>query len=340
MAIVGIESLIYGVEDLPACVRFFEDFGLPLANSGADEGKFLLAEGSSVVIRELASARPAGSGIVGIGVQEAILGVDTRENLELLVARVAVDREVRRDEDGTAHFIANGGVPLGLRVFSKRTVVTSPDPLNSPGNINRLNRNRRYRRRAIPKVIQHVVFAVQDPENAFHFLKERLDFRISDYQPGYGIYSRCDGANNHHNIFLLNAKLPFPGLDGQTRFHHANFGVEDIDEIMVGANHMVRCGWEPAHLGIGRHRTDSALFYYVPCPAGGEAEYGADGDAVDDAWVPRYWSSPLFGYAHYVHNLPPFLQEEPQWEVRYLTEADYLEDATYAPTAQATGGHH
>lgn len=340
MAIVGIESLIYGVEDIPACIRFFEDFGLPLVSHGETEGKFVLAEGSSVIVRALDAARPEGSDIVGIGVQEIILGVDTAENLELLVDRVAVDRAVTRDEDGTAHFIADGGVPMGLRILRKRPVVTSPDPLNSPGNINRLNRNRRYRRRAIPKVIQHCVFAVQSPELSFRFLKERLDFRISDYQPGYGIYSRCDGANNHHNIFLLNANLPFPGLDGKTRFHHANFGVEDIDEIMVGANHMVRCGWEAAHLGIGRHRTDSALFYYVPCPAGGEAEYGADADAVDDAWVPRYWTSPLFGYAHFVHNLPPFLQEEPKWDVRYLTEADYLEDATFAPVAETAGAHH
>lgn len=338
MAIIGIESLIYGVEDVPTCTRFFEDFGLPLIDRSDEVARFTLQEGSSVVIQSQEAARVDGSEIVGIGVQRAILGVDSKEHLERLVEAVAVDREVTRDADGTAYFVADGGIPLGLRLMVKRPVVTSPDPLNSPGNINRLNRNRRYRRRAIPKVIQHVVFAVQDFEASFQFLKERLGFRISDYQPGYGIYARCDGTNNHHNIFLLNAKLPMPGMDGQTRFHHANFGVEDIDELMVGANHMARQGWEPSHLGIGRHRTDSALFYYLPCPAGGEAEYGADADAVDDAWVPRYWSSPLFGYAHYVHNLPHFLQEEPQWDVRYLTEADYLQDATFAPTAQIMEG--
>lgn len=323
MAVIGLETLIYGVDDVDLCTRFFEDFGLPLTSRKPGLSRFTLQEGSSVILAPLDRAHVQGSSIAGFGVQEAILGVDNSDNLEQLVARVAIDRPVRRDEDGTAHFIADGGVPLGLRVFHRRPVVTAPDPLNSPGNINRLNRNRRYRRRAIPKVIQHVVFAVQDFEATFRFLMERLDFRISDYQPGFGIYARCDGTNNHHNIFLLNAGLPFPGMDGQTRFHHANFGVEDLDEIMVGANYMARQGWEGSHLGIGRHRTDSALFYYLPCPAGGEAEYGADADYVDDAWVPRYWSSPLFGYAHYVHNLPPFLQQEPMWEVRYLTDADF-----------------
>lgn len=323
MAINGIETIIYGVDDVPLCTRFFEDFGLPLKGASAQESRFVLEEGSSVIIRPLDAAHVPGSEVVGIGVQEVILGVDSAENLEELVERVGTDRSVSRDPDGTAHFIAEGGLPLGLRVFAKRRVVTAPDPLNSPGSVNRLNRNRRYRRRAIPKVIQHVVFAVQDFERSFHFLQERLDFRISDYQPGFGIYSRCDGTNNHHNIFLLNAQLHLPGMDGKTRFHHTNFGVEDIDEIMVGANHMLRRGWDPSTLGLGRHRIDSALFYYLPCPAGGEAEYGADADYVDDAWVPRYWTSPLFGYAHYMHNLPAFLHEEPKWDVRYLDEEDY-----------------
>ena len=108
-------------------------------------------------------------------------------------------------------------------------------------------------------------------------------------------------------------------MDGKHRFHHANFAVEDIDEIMVGANHMVRQGWDASHFGLGRHRIDSALFYYIPCPAGGEAEYGADSDYVDDIWVPREWIEPLFAYSHFVHNLPPFLRKPPAWDFRYIT---------------------
>jgi hypothetical protein len=32
------------------------------------------------------------------------------------------------------------------------------------------------------------------------FLCERLKFRISDLQKGYGAYLRADGAINHHNL--------------------------------------------------------------------------------------------------------------------------------------------
>ena len=88
---------------------------------------------------------------------------------------------------------------------------------------------------------------------------------------------------------------------------------------MLGCAHMQRQGWEPSHFGLGRHRVDSALFYYLDCPAGGEAEYGTDGDLLDENWVPREFINPLFGYAHYMHNLPDFLKQEPSWDIRYLT---------------------
>jgi hypothetical protein len=146
-----------------------------------------------------------------------------------------------------------------------------------------------------------------------------LNFRLTDRQLGFGNYLRADGTHNHHNILLLNANAPLPGADGKLRFHHANFALEDLDEIMISVNNMIRKGWAPSEQGLGRHRVDSALFYYFKSPAGGEAEFGADADYVDDNWVPREWTNPLFGYAHFVHNLPPFLLREPEWRFQYLT---------------------
>ena len=35
MAIVGIDTVLYGVEDLDLSTRFFEDFGLPLLSCSA-----------------------------------------------------------------------------------------------------------------------------------------------------------------------------------------------------------------------------------------------------------------------------------------------------------------
>jgi catechol 2,3-dioxygenase-like lactoylglutathione lyase family enzyme len=321
MAIVGIERLTYGVDDLEQSTRFFEDFGLVRDPLARDVVTFLLPEGSRVELRSIDDpALPRQSLIQGTGVREIIWGVDTTEALDTLVDGLSPEVSVARGGDGVARFVTGFGIPMGLRVFAKRPVVNAPDPLNAPGHVRRLNQHRKWRRRALPKVIAHVVFAVPGFDTAYRFMVDKLNFRVTDSQRGFGMYLRADGTNNHHNFLLLNADAPLPDMDGTLKFHHANFGVEDIDEIMVGANHMVRRGWEASHFGLGRHRIDSALFYYLPCPAGGEAEYGADSDCVDDGWVARDWDQPLFAYAHHVHNLPPFLQQEPVWNFNYLVD--------------------
>jgi hypothetical protein len=320
MPILGIESLIYGVADVALSARFFDDFGLQQTKFGADFARFVLPEGSSVIIREIGDPALPPSALNGAGVHEVIWGVDGAETLEQIAASLASDHDIRQDADGTVHVTTDFGLAMGFRPFAKKPLISVSDPINTPGNVQRVNQHRKWRLRARPKTINHVVFAVPGHERAADFMKRRLNFRLSDLQRGIGEYLRADGANNHHNLLLLNAKADLPEMDGTVRFHHANFGVDDLDEIMIGANHMVRQSWAPSHFGLGRHRIDSGLFYYLPCPAGGEAEYGADADYVDDDWVPRDWPEPLFGYAHFVHNLPPFLRHAPPWKIDYLTD--------------------
>jgi len=108
----------------------------------------------------------------------------------------------------------------------------------------------------------------------------QFDRRVLSVAFTRGSGGSCPGANDHHNIYWLRADLPFPGLDGKTRFNHVNYGVEDLDEVMVGANYMERRGWQKSVWGLGRHRIASSIFMYLPCPAGGDAEYGTDSDAI------------------------------------------------------------
>jgi catechol 2,3-dioxygenase-like lactoylglutathione lyase family enzyme len=318
VAIIGIERLVYGVDDVETSTRFFRDFGLAELE-GADGREFGLVNGARVVVRPLGdTALPQGGSIAGQGVREVIWGVDTPAALEALRARLEAVVDVSWDGE-LLRFVTPFGVPMGLRVWSPRPLLCAPEAANAPGSVGRLNRPRRWRLRAMPRLITHVVFAVPHYDSVYHFMVDVLNFRRTDQQNGFGNYLRADGTNNHHNILLLNADAPFPGMDGKLRFHHANFALEDLDEIMIQVNTMIRKGWKPSEQGLGRHRVDSALFYYFECPAGGEAEYGADADYVDDNWVPREWINPLFGYAHFVHNLPPFLMHEPEWTFRYIT---------------------
>ena len=317
MPIVGVETALYGVEDLAVSTKFFEDFGLSLLHKSESESHFKLEEGSNVILRPLNDPSLPESKYVGTGVKETIWGVDSEASLDRLVNDLSRDREVVRDGDGVAHFLTDCGMALGLKVFNRKKVVTAPDPINSPGNVNRMNQFRKWRKRALPKTLNHIVFAAVDYHATARFFRERLNFRVSDHQKGVGIYMRCDGALEHHNFFVMDCNTP--GIGGVPRFHHCNFGVEDIDELMIGANILMRNGYEPGFLGTGRHRISSALFSYWKCPAGGEAEYGTDTDYLDDNWTPREWEF-RFGTMIWMQNPPPFMMGEIEWDVDFYKE--------------------
>jgi catechol 2,3-dioxygenase-like lactoylglutathione lyase family enzyme len=346
MAILGVESAIFGVDDVALCTRFWDDFGLvpvapragttagtsSTAGASGTESVFETASGSKVVVLHRDDPRLpplAPNWSQRSGIRETIWGVDTAEALDTLVAGLSRDREVRRDSDGTAHFRADDGMPLGLRLWNKRTVTSVPDRVNSPGRIERLNQHRQWRTRARPKTINHVVFFSQDYVASLEFFRQRLGFRYTDHSRGVGVFARADGTNEHHSIFWLNAQLPVaPG--NQPGFMHMAFGVDDIDELMLGANIMERRGWKNtssnASGGLSRHRISSALYYYVDCPAGGEAEYHADTDYLDDNWVPRVWDF-KFGSLLWAHKVPAIFQSDQiNWDMKLDPEGASLEE--------------
>jgi catechol 2,3-dioxygenase-like lactoylglutathione lyase family enzyme len=141
MAILGVAEIIFGVDDLEKCTRFWNDFGLSPLHADPDHSVFEVASGSRVTVRR------------------------------------------RGDADGSAHFFADDGQPLGLRAWAKRPVISQPDPVNAPGHIVRLNQHCKWRRRAYPKTINHVVFFSDDYVASFEFYRDRLGFRMSDHSP-------------------------------------------------------------------------------------------------------------------------------------------------------------
>lgn len=340
MAIVGVESVVFAVDDLDLCTRFWDDFGLVLVARTESESVFEVASGSKVICRlrddpRLPTLRP--NWFDGTGIRETVWGVDTAEALERLVKDLSRDRQVQRDQDGTAHFHADDGMPLALRTFRKRPVVSVPDRVNSPGRIERLNQHRQWRTRARPKTINHVVFFSEDYVASLDFFRNRLGFRYTDHSRGVGAFARADGTNEHHSIFWVDCKLPVaPG--NRPGFMHMAFGVDDIDELMLGANIMERRGWRnTSHNssgGLSRHRISSALYYYVDCPAGGEAEYHADTDYLDDNWVPRAWDF-KFGSLLWATRVPAIFQgDDIPWDMKLDPDGASLEEQRRSAAAK------
>lgn len=326
MAILGIERVVYGVEDMAQCARFWDDYGLKRREPEGAALVWSVDSGSQVIIRPIDDPALPPANFAGSGVRETVFGVDTADNLEQLVGGLQTDREVRRDDDGTAHFVDCDGNAMALRVWRKWPVLCRPDPVNAPDNIQRLNQHRKWRMRAFPKTINHIVYFSDDYVASYEFYRDRLGFRMTDHSKANGIFARADGTHEHHTMFWLTTQ--HSGTRGKSGYAHIAFGVEDIDEVMSGANYMQDKGWSnqrPFAAAVNRHRISSAIYYYFPCPAGGDAEYHADSDYLDNGWIPRAWEM-MFGAAMWQTDSPGFFADRGiSWDVQLDPEEASLE---------------
>ncbi len=296
MTLLGVQTLVYGVDDLDTCTRFYEDFGLELAKRESGMSRFELAEGSTVILRRRDDPGLPQPFLGEAGPREIIWGVDSQASLESVASDLGRDRAVHADANGTVHCTDDSGICIGFRVFPRRPLgVSAAHEENNLARVARWNCHRKWYERANPKQINHVVFGVPNIDTAVEFYTRRLGFRVTDIMRGFGMFMRCDGRNDHHNLFLFRAP--------KVLFSHVSFAVETIDELMVGANDMQRRGWK-SDVGLGRHRISSLTFYYLGNPAGGQSEYSADSDYLTDEWKPRLWD-PAFGQYHWLAVPPP-----------------------------------
>jgi catechol 2,3-dioxygenase-like lactoylglutathione lyase family enzyme len=337
MAILGIEAVIYGVDDLDLNFNFWRDYGLNPIKDGADEKVLECQNGARMVLHRYGDPGLPTAYNHQKSVHETIWGVDTDAAFDTLVAGLRSDREVRIDPEGVAHFLAEGGIPMGLKVWKQRPFVSQPDPVNAPGHIVRLNQHRKWRMKCRPKTINHIVFFVDDYVKTYEWFRDRLGFRYTDHSKGIGVFVRADGAFEHHNMFFVSMKTPIaPEKPG---FMHMSFGLEDIDEMMLGVQTMKAKGWQKegynTRYGLCRHRISSAIYYYFDIPSGGEAEYNVDSDYVDDNWIPRAWEF-KFGsllWATHVHDL---WKGEVAMDMSFDPEATSLEPFRIGESARQT----
>ena len=321
MSVLGVESVVFSVADLAEHTRFWADFGFSLEAGDAGESVFWLPSGSTVVLLPHGDARlPSPDPFPGDGIKETVWGVATAADLDRIAASLACQVTGTRGADGTVRCACPDGQPIALRVWNKRPVVSAASPVNTPSAYTRFNQHRVWRHKAIPKTINHVVFFLSDYVRSFEFYERHLGFRYVDHSKGTGIFARAGGTFEHHSMFWVNCDLPI--APDHFKFMHIAFGMDDIDEVMLGANLMETKGWKNTTMntsgGISRHRISSVIYYYCEIPGhAGEAEYHADTDYIDDNWVPRAWDF-RFGSLLWVNNAPPiFRGDNIPWDMTF-----------------------
>jgi catechol 2,3-dioxygenase-like lactoylglutathione lyase family enzyme len=282
MPILGVESLIYGVEDLELCRRFWRDFGLTERHCAADRVEFETGEGTTVIVRPHTSPDlPPAPSEARNTVREVVWGVETAADLAEIAAALAGVPGFEQRADVVRATDPNG-YALAFKVTARRALPQEPpEEYNVARTVRRAGRRAKLYAQASPRMMSHVVFYAPRLQEAHDFYTQRLGFRLTDSYPGRSMFFRADGAVQHHNLFLLQA-------GEQTGFHHVAFEVGSVHELFGGGLRMTDQGWKTA-MGPGRHPVSSAYFWYFVNPSGGAAEYDWDSDVADDSWEAREW---------------------------------------------------
>lgn len=276
----GIDRIVYGVRDMAAGARFFDDWGLKKISSKDPSLLFSTLDGTEAEILPIEDPSLPEPIEDGSTLREVIWGVETLEDLKAVQNKLESEPSYT-ERDGRPACIDPNGFTISFRITRRTKVLVEGAPINTFAQPNaRVNQGSAFYDRAEPIEIGHVVFFANDVPSIQKFYMEKLGFSLSDTYPGTGAFLRCRSEGGHHNMFVLDAPNRGPGLN------HVAFTVRDIHEVFGGGLHIDRCGWK-TQIGPGRHPVSSAYFWYVENPCGGLAEYFADEDYLTDEWVPR-----------------------------------------------------
>ena len=279
--VTGIDKVVYGVEDMEECARFFADWGLAPAGESEGGALFETLDGGEVELRPAEDPSLPAAFESGSTLRRLVWGVENEAELAALHERLAARVPVDSDEDGPGCTDPNG-LRVGFRVTRRRDPGIAATPVNVPGRIGRVDRRAPVYERAEPLEIGHVVLFTPRVEESLAFYRDTLGFVVSDWYPEAGYFLRTALEGGHHDLFLITTP------DGRCGLNHIAFTVRDIHEVFGGGLHVARRGWR-TEVGPGRHPLSSAYFWYVHNPAGGLAEYYADEDWCTADWEPRAW---------------------------------------------------
>ncbi|QFZ85072.1 glyoxalase [Variovorax paradoxus] len=283
MNILGPDSLVFGVDDLDACIQFFTDYGL--APVGVDEsgGRFEAVDGTSIVIAHRSDPSLPPAMDTGTMLRKTIYGVADRETLEAIADELGRDREVKRLPDGSIEASDDMGFVLGFQVSVRRKIDVAAETVNSPGakpgrapNVVGANAHAEFR----PLTLSHVVYFVPDQAKASRFYVDRLGFRCTDRFTEAGTFLRPAGTLDHHTLFLIQTPAFMKGVE------HFTFHLSGPTAVLQRGTAFAAQGYQ-TYWGPGRHKFGSNWFWYFNSPVGCHVEYDADMDLHDDSWVAR-----------------------------------------------------
>ena len=283
MNIIGPDSLVFGVDELAACVQYLTDYGLAPRGITAAGGCFEALDRTAIVVRRKDDPSLPPPMDTASMLRKTVYGAADAATLVAVAAELAKDREVRELPDGSIETVDDMGFVLGFQITVRRPFSRPAEAVNAPGapvqrpaNVVAVDEN------AVidPRTLSHVVYFVPDVATAEAFYVERLGFRCTDRFIGAGPFLQPGGSLDHHSLFLIQTPPVMKGCE------HFTFHLAGPTELMQAGNRFVNKGYQ-SFWGPGRHKFGSNWFWYFNSPLGCHVEYDADMDLHDRSWVAR-----------------------------------------------------
>ncbi len=283
MKIIGLDSLLFGVDDLATAVSYFTDYGLNSVQASERGRRFEAMDGTAVEIRSGADKSiPAAMG-PGCKLRQTVYGVADEKDLERIATELSKDRDVIRTNDGGVESADDMGFSLRFQKTVRRPFNAPAEVINSPGVALRRGMNQTAadpNAKIQPRTLSHIVYFVPDVAKAEAFYVKRLGFMVSDRFLGVGPFLRPAGTSDHHTLFMIQTPAFMKGVE------HFTFHVGGPTELFLAGKRFTERGHK-TFWGPGRHVFGSNWFWYFESPLNCHVEYDADMDQHDDQWTPR-----------------------------------------------------
>src|SRR5258708_4249254 len=122
MKIIGPDALVFGVDDVAACVQYLSDYGLEPVGVTSSGGRFEALDGTAIVIAHKDDGDlPSSMGTTSM-LRKTIYGVADGATLQAIATELSRDRPVRRLPDGALETTDDMGFALGFQVTSRRMI--------------------------------------------------------------------------------------------------------------------------------------------------------------------------------------------------------------------------